>query len=380
MSDVSWDDVRLEFPVAAETVYLDAAAVGPMPNFLRDAAIRAFTERQRPWSDAGVKIRARAQAAFGRFLGVDPGAVVFLANTTDGINAAANALDWQAGDEVVVHDRDFPSNLIPWLRLQGRGVQVRAARSEDGVLTESAIEHELSQRTRLMAVSHVFYQSGFRIDLAALGQRLHRDDILLAVDGIQALGLLQPDLTHVDFYSGAIYKGLCGPFGLGVFYVDPSVADRLTPDRVGYGSLNNPAMPWDGDMPYRAGSQRFQAASVNYPALHAAADMLEYLEAIGFERVTERILELAGRALARLAELEGIRVVTPRDRRSRLGIAAFQVSGLEAEAVAAALAARGVRVAARDGNLRASFHIYNNDDDIDRLVQAVHAVAREERG
>ncbi len=377
MSDVSWEDVRRQFPMATETVYLDAAAVGPTPEFLRESAVRAFVERQRPRVDAGGAVHARAQRAFGRFFGVDPEAIVFYANTTDGINVAAHSIDWRAGDEVVVHDRDFPSNLIPWLQLQGRGVKVRVAQSEDGILTDAAIDRVLTSRTRMVAVSHVFYQSGYRMDLAALGARLHLEHILLAVDGIQALGLLQPDLTHVDFYAGAIYKGLCGPLGLGVLYVDPVVAVRLVPDRVGYGSLQSPAIPWDGNLRYKAGSQRFQPASVNYPALHAAADMLEFLESIGFSRVTKRIVELSGRALGRLAEINGVRVVTPRAPDSRLGIAAFRVSGLEAEDVEEALRTRGVRVAARDGNVRASFHIYNSDDDVNQLVEGVAAVARE---
>jgi cysteine desulfurase/selenocysteine lyase len=373
----SWEEVRRHFPITEEAVYLDAAAVGPMPDFLRDSHLRAFEERLgRRAPGEFLESRERARGALARYMAVAPDDIVYLGNTTDAINTVAGSIAWKPGDEVVVHDQDFPSNLIPWIRLRERGVVVRAAQSEHGRLSIEAVERELSERTRLVALSHVFYHSGFRMDLAELGRRLHQRNIYLSVDGIQALGLARPDLEHVDFYMGAIYKGLCGPFGLSILYVDPRAADTLVPEHVGYASLDSDGIPWEGSMPYRTGSQRFQAASVNYPALHALADMMEFLEALTFERVTERILDLSGAAMDGLGRVAGVDIVTPPDRDRRLGIAAFRVGDLPSDVVAAELAGQGIRVAARAGNVRASFHIYNNDEDVARLVGAVADLAR----
>lgn len=380
LEQVSWTDVRRHFPITEEVVYLDSAAVGPMPDFLRDAHLRAFQDRLGGRGPGGfADIKQRAVAGLAGFLGVSGDELVFTATTTDAINTVAHSIDWKPGDEVVVNDVDFPSNLIPWIRLRERGVVVRAARSENGRLSLAAVEAVLSERTRLMALSHVFYQSGYRVDLEALGELLHRRGILLSVDGIQALGLLKPQLRHVDFYMGAVYKGLLGPFGLAILYLDRKTAESLTPEHVGYGSLAGDGIPWSGVFPYHAGSQRFQPASVNYPALHAVADVLEFLDGIGYDRVTERVLELGAYAIAALTSVPGVEIVTPKDSAHRLGIVAFRLSGQDSGAVAAALNAAGIRVAARDGNVRASFHVYNNEEDVGRLADAVRGFVRESR-
>jgi len=162
-----------------------------------------------------------------------------------------------------------------------------------------------------------------------------------------------------------------------VLYVRRQTAERLQPAMVGYASLATEDVPWDtGLFAYRPGAQRFQLSHVNTPGLYVLARMLDFLEGIGWENITARVLQLSGWAIDGLARIDGVHVLTPADPAQRLGIVAFDVGGLSAEHVVHRLREAGIVVAAREGHVRASFHIYNNEADVDRLVTAVERLAR----
>lgn len=375
--DAAWAPVRHRFPVLRRQTYLNCAALGPMPDFLLETYQQAVLERQHLTPGSAAE---RARAALAQYLGVDGASLSFWTNTTQAINVVAGSIDWRPGDEVVVNASDFPSNVLPWLRLRDRGVVVRAAALEEGRLPLKAIAAHVTSKTRLVALSHVLYQTGYRTDLDALGQFLHQRGIWLSVDGIQALGLMRPPLDHVDFYMGASFKHLLGPRGLGLLYVQPQVADALVPAMVGYASvaldMDDPAGLADlvqGRTPlrYREQAGRFQLAHVNTEGLSALADLLSFFDALGWDAVADRVLSLSGLALAGLARLPGVRLVTPQDDAERLSLAVFRVDGWDAHAVVERLAAHQIVCAAREGAVRAAFHVYNDASDVERLVMAV---------
>lgn len=380
-SDGEWAPIRRRFPVMECQTYLNCAALGPMPDFLLATYQQAVLDRQHlvP-SDAA----ERARAALAAYLAVDPASLSFWTNTTEAINVVAGSIDWHPGDEVIVNPIDFPSNLLPWVRLSDRGVAVKFANPEAGRLPLTAVAAAVTPRTRLVALSHVFYQTGYRVDLDALGAYLHERSIWLSVDGIQALGLMRPSLQHVDFYMGASFKHLLGPRGLGLLYVRPEVADRLIPAMVGYASVDMDGadevaglatVVRRGDpLRYRAQAGRFQLAHVNTEGLSALADLLTFFDTVGWEAIMDRVQQLSGLALDALAEVPGVSVVTPRDDAERLSLAVFRVEGWEADAVVAELSQRGIVCAAREGAVRAAFHIYNDASDVERLVAAVCAL------
>jgi selenocysteine lyase/cysteine desulfurase len=376
---MSWESVRSHFPVMEHTTYLNSSAVGPMPDFLADAHLRAFQNRvSGPRRDDAALAQQRAgRERMAQYLRVSPDDLAFMGTTTEAINIVAHSLSWQTGDEVVVHDHDFPSNLLPWVRLRERGVVVKQARSDGGRLSVQAVLDQVTARTRVVALSHVFYQTGYRVDLDALGAELHRRGVLLSVDGIQALGLIRPSLTHVDFYMGATFKSLLGSFGLAMLYVRPDVADRLIPSMVGYASLISEEIPSPGEpFVYKAGAQRFQLSHVNTPGLYVLADTLEFFESLGWDAITDRVLALSGSLVEALDHVAGVTVITPRESSARLGIVAFDVDGLDSEEVVGRLDQAGIVCAAREGHVRASVHVYNNEADVMHLVRTVADLAR----
>lgn len=381
MDDDAWAPVRHRFPVLRDTTYLNCAAMGPMPDFLLETYQQAVLDRQRLIEGDAA---ARARAGLAQYLGIDGASLSFWTNTTQAINVVAGSIDWQAGDEVVVNAIDFPSNVLPWIRLRDRGVVVKGAQPEGGRLPLGAVAAEVTDKTRLVALSHVLYQTGYRVDVDALGQFLHERGILLSVDGIQALGLMRPPLAHVDFYMGASFKHLLGPRGLGLLYVRPEVAERLIPAMVGYASMaldleeaGAMADLVQGRVPlrYRDQAGRFQLAHVNTEGLAALADLLTFFDSLGWDAITARVLHLSGLALDGLSQVPGVRLVTPPDDAERLSLAVFRLAGWDANAVVERLAAQHIVCAAREGAVRAAFHVYNDASDVERLVTAVRQLA-----
>lgn len=379
--DQAWAPVRERFAVLRDTTYLNCAALGPMPDFLLETYQQAVLDRQHLIPGDAAE---RARAGLAQYLGVDGTSLSFWTNTTQAINIVAGSIDWRPGDEVVVNAIDFPSNVLPWLRLRDRGVVVKAAQPEHGRLPLAAVAAQVTDKTRLVAVSHVLYQTGYRVDVDALGQFLHQRGILLSVDGIQALGLMRPPMSHVDFYMGASFKHLLGPRGLGLLYVRPEVAERLIPAMVGYASVTPDTedaaaladlVQGRAPLAYRDRASRFQLAHVNTEGLSALADLLTFFDSLGWDAIRARVQHLSGLALDGLSRVPGVQLVTPADDAERLSLVVFGLAGWDATAVVERLAAQHIVCAARQGAVRAAFHVYNDASDVERLVAAVRELA-----
>lgn len=366
-----WNAVREDFPLVSECTYLDTASASPTPPFVRRAVEGFFDEKARGYLDAGWNdVEAECRRLLADHAGASPGEIVFVSNTTEGINQVAAGIPWEPDDEVLVTDVNFPSNVYPWLALRERDVSVRVIESDGGRLPPSTVLDALSGDSRLVALPHVSSASGYRVDLGELGGALADRGVALAVDGIQGFGYLRPDLAGVDAYAAATFKWLLGPFGLGVLYLDAATAEGMTPPFVGYANTRAGAdYRYDG-YELRDGPRKFQYAHANYPAIYCLRAALEYLDDLGPDAVEERVLDLAAYLRTELDGVEGVDPITPPGDHGGI-VAVRPPAGTGASDLADALAERDVHVAARGGALRASVHVYNNRTDVDALVAAV---------
>ena len=176
---------RLEFPVTANRIFLDHARVSPLPKRVREA-LTAFAEDA---SDNGtanyeewMRHAERVRKSFARLINADPGEVAFVKNTSEGISIVAAGLDWRAGDNVVVPDIEFPANVYPWWNLKRLGVETRMVRAVDGRVLFDDIVAQSDQRTRVISVSSVECNSGFRNDLGRIGAFCKEKGILFCVE------------------------------------------------------------------------------------------------------------------------------------------------------------------------------------------------------
>jgi len=370
--------IRDQFPIVKERAYLNNASIGPLSNPVVDA-IQAFLHDVRDhgrnndpnWcrhADESVKAR------LGALIGATADEIAFVKNTTEGLVTVANGLDWRPGDNVVLPDIEYPSNVYCWMRLEKLGVSINWARSAAGRVTVDAIAAAIDSRTRLVSVSAVQFSNGFRQDLAATSQLCRERKVLLNLDAIQWIGALHMDVRryHVDFISAGGHKWLLAPIGTGLFYCNRDSLGLLDPPSVGYHSVDKHEAHMDYDLVYRPNAGRFEEALVNFPGIWGLDAAVRILLGLGPTIVERHILELVDHAAETLRG-RGWHIVSPLGEGERSGLLSFRRPGVDMEAVAVGLTGRGVDVAVRDGAIRISPSYYNNRADIERLVRELPA-------
>jgi selenocysteine lyase/cysteine desulfurase len=364
-----------EFPVTNRWAYLDHAAIAPLPRRSGDV-MRAWVAEQEAngcvnwldWRNELEVIRGRAAT----LINADPAEIAFITSTTMGIGLVAEGFPWQSGDNVVTASEEYPSNLFPWKNLESRGVETRLVRSRDGRIWPEDLFGAMDHRTRVLAISHVEFASGFRNDLDALAEGCHSRGVSLFVDAIQGLGPLTIDVreTPIDFLAADGHKWLLGPEGAGILFVRQDWIDRLRPILVGSNSVTSSYNDPEPAFNLKPDAGRWEGGCYNFAGLLGLGKSLELFLEIGPGVVSGRILDRAEgvRDRARRAGWDVIGSTRPQDRS---GIVVLDREGSDNNAVARGLRDRGVSISCRRGKLRVSPHLYNGDDDLDRLLDGL---------
>jgi selenocysteine lyase/cysteine desulfurase len=356
-----------EFPITRRYSYLNNAAVSPLPRRVISAVSKFDEERASEgdlawgrWMEALEETRRLA----AELIRASPDEIAFVKNTSEGVSAIANSLDWKPGDKVVTTDSEFPSNLYPWLNLRRRGVEVElVGHGRDGAISLEEIGRA-ARGARLVAISHVQYASGFMTDLRALRDAIG-GDALLFVDAIQSLGAIRFDCRPADFVASGGHKWLLAPFGIGILYIRRGL--ELEPAEVGWMSAEDPEA-LSQELKLAGSARRFECGCHDYSAVYGLREALKLLSEVGMGAVERRVRSLADLAVERALEM-GIELQTPVDPGKRAGIVNLKVDG--PEALAHRLLGRGVVVAARMGGLRLSPHFYNREGDLERFFEAL---------
>jgi len=362
-------------PVARHWAYLDHAAVAPLSGPAHEALLK-WAEDATFNGDTGCAAwtrqieRLRALAA--GLIGARGEEIALVANTTAGINLVAEGFPWQPGDNVVTRADEFPTNQYPWMHLADRGVETRRLPTDNGKLDLDRLAAACDGRTRIVTISWVTYANGWRHDLEQLARIAHERGALLFVDAIQGLGVFPLDVrkTPVDFLAADGHKWLLGPEGAGVFFTRREHLGLLRPVGIGWNSVVHEHDFHRIELVLKDTAQRYEGGSQNSGGLIALGASLELLGQFGMEAISRRVLELTDLACRRL---EGIGAVIHSDRRAahKSGIVTFELPGRDPQAVRRKCLERQVVLSCRAGRLRISPHAYNNDEDIDRLIEAI---------
>lgn len=372
---------RAEMPVAQEHAYFDHAAVAPLPaaaaERLRKYADQVSQSGDKHWLEWSL-IVSRLRTAAAQLLGANECEVALVPNTTIGINLVAEGFPWKSGDNLVVPDNEFPSNLLPWKNLQRRGVDVRLLPvSDTGEISIDGLVALMDHRTRLVALSWVGFVSGFRLDLRRVAEAVHRRGALLFVDAIQGLGAF-PIHVHdaqIDFLAADGHKWMLGPEGAGLLYVAEKHLDLLEPLLLGWNSLSEGAFdPRSAHL--KASAARYEGGSYNMAGLLAFEASLELLLRLGSHLaaspVAAAILENVATIAGQLAG-QGFDLKVPSEE-FRSGILTTSWPGATSSDLNAArkhCLEKNVILSVRAGRIRIATHAYNNADDIARLVTAL---------
>ena len=366
---------RKLFPRTAEVTYLDTAAEGLPPLTARDAMSQYLDAKTSGSTGRPLLYEAEreATAEAARLLGTEPANVTFLAHASDALNILANSIDWKAGDEIVLTDLEFPSNVVVWLRLQKEGVKVRVVPSKGGLIPFEKMLEAITPKTRLVSVSYVSYVTGTRVEyVTELAVAAHANGAVFCLDATQALGRLPVPLDGVDFLVASSYKWLLGIHGLGLVYIAPAFAARLRPASAGWYSIQDMFAPDRLDrFSHKEGAAGLQPGMPNFGSLFVLRESLRYLMSIGVGEIDAALQPVIVRLRKGIEEL-GFDLLTPACGDSASGIVSFQAAN--GEGTAAALLREGIVVWGGDGRVRASVHLYNDSADVDKLLSALSRI------
>jgi L-cysteine/cystine lyase len=358
---VTFDDARALFPVLQRVAYLNAGTFGPLAR-QTVAVMREQLERDseqgrsgKPYIDEMLDERAKVRGAIAELLSAEPERVSLTASTTDGCNIVLLGLGLEPDDEIVTTDAEHFGLAGP---VFASGATVRIARVQELGAEEAleAIVAEVTERTRLLAVSHVIWTNGVVLDVHALKQRT---GLPIVVDGAQSVGAVAVDVGAIDYYTLSGQKWLCGPESTGALYI--ADADTLRVARPSY--FAQQSFEPGGRYVPREGAQRFDPGWTSVASLKGLATALGLAPAWRFERIAEAA------AHCRDALAERVRVLTPP---GQAGLVTFDVED-DPEDVVAKLLAEKVVVRNVPGTswLRASCGWWTSDEDVERLVAAL---------
>jgi len=369
------DNWKARFPLAQEMAYLDTAAEGLPPTGCEQALGEYLREKNRgSLGDENLfQAQLETECIVARLLGTTADNVVLLANASEPLNLLANSIDWRPGDRVLVTDLEFPSNVLPWLQKRGLGVELDVIPTENGTVELQQFHSRITEKTRVVAVSHVSYKSGTQIPfLPELAGIAHEVGAILCVDATQALGRIPVSVEGIDFLVASGYKWLLGTHGLGVVYFAPSLHRRLSLQTVGWYSVQDLFSPNRFDRFLRKeGAGRLQPGMPNFPAMYTLRKGIEFLLSIGVERIHRELSPVVSELREGLRDL-GTNLLTPCEAKYASGIVAFANS--KAEAIGASLQRAGVVVWVGDGRVRASVHVYNDGNDVRRFLNALETI------
>lgn len=373
MTEPLWRRYRPAFPVTQNLIYLNHAAVAPLCRPAAEAMASLAEEVAAYGSlhyDRWLATYEGLRLSAARLLGASAREIAIVKNTSEGIATVALGIDWKAGDRIICFREEFPANILPWKRLESRGVRIDWLSVADPLEKVDAA----ARGARLLAVSFVQYLSGWRTDLEAIGEICLRHGCFFFVDAIQGLGVFPVDVRRAGIHALAAdgHKWLLGPEGCGILYVAREVQDEIAPVEFGW---TNVARYWDyeaRDTPLRPDAGRYECGTLNTIGcfgLRASVDLL--LEA-GIDAVSEAVLRLAG-MLGEGAQQKGYELLGPVTGRGRSGIVSIRKPGLDSKQVVAALRARRMLAAERHGWVRLSPHFYLSPEEAATVVEALPA-------
>lgn len=383
--------MRAQFPGATSGIYFDTASRGLAPASARsaldahiDTHIMGTVEKTRMF-DTIERVRSR----YAALIRAEPDEVAFTKNVSEGLNMAAMALPWRAGDNVVLcPELEHPSNVYPWLHLKNRaGIEVRAVPSRGGHMPVDAMIAAINDRTRVVTCSYVTFAPGLRTDIERLADVCAKRDVMLLVDGAQGIGILDIDMSRVPIAAMSVstQKGLMALYGMGFLYVRKEWAERLDPPflsrfSVDLGSAHEATGGGD-NYALMPGARRFEVGNYNYIGATAVEPGLEIIAQATTPAIEQHVLALTERMIRGLQEI-GLPVFAaePGVHRghivaigSAIGAQHDSTDDPTMQSLYKTLSENGVRLTIRRGILRVAMHLYNSDDDVDRFLDIVRS-------
>jgi selenocysteine lyase/cysteine desulfurase len=367
--------IRSEFPIFEHTTYLNSCSQGALSLRVRAAYeeyLDGWDERGAEWGHWVERAEA-ARAAFARLLHAEPGELAVTTSVSQGVNGIVSALPLERGERtrIVISEHEFPTVGQIAHAQELRGAEVVHVRPEpDGSIPPERFAAAVDERTALVCSTTVSYRTGHRHDVAEIARIAHEAGALCLADSYQAIGAIDFDARAlgVDFATGGTVKYLLGSAGLGFLYVRRELLGKLLPTQTGWFADEDIFQMDISDYSPASDARRFDAGTPPVPNIYGGLAGISIVEEAGSTAIEEHVAGLATRLIDGLEELSAT-VVTPRDSARRGPLVCVRSN--DVSALVAALSAESIVCSERDSNLRVALHLYNVEDDVDRVLGAL---------
>ncbi|MFX1516263.1 MAG: aminotransferase class V-fold PLP-dependent enzyme [Promethearchaeota archaeon] len=375
--------LRNLFPVTDKAIFLNHAAISPSPTPVIEEC-KKWLVQYKTYGDMYFPNLAKIlegidedRRIVGKFINAKfpEEEIAFTYNTSYGLAAIAEAIRWLKGDKIVINDLEYTSNSYTYQALAEKfGLNLEVIQNIDGVLPMESLSQEIDHSTRLVAISHVQFSNGFRIDLQELAKICHENNAHLMVDAIQSLGAVPVDVQkqNVDYLASGGYKWLLGPLGTGFIYLKRELAELLNPSFVGSMSDENPLELSHHQHIPAPGAKRFQASLGPHTILLAKA--IEFLDNLGIENIFAQIMRLTD-LIIEIIEERNYHLNTPTENKEqRSGIINFSCPNGDKIVAQLRKLAKPIAISYREGGLRLSPHCYNTEDEIQTCLDTIKSL------
>jgi selenocysteine lyase/cysteine desulfurase len=366
-----WQRYADQFPVRDNLLYLNHAAVAPLPRVTADA-LKHLAEDSLKWGSfhypEWLAVYDGLRAAAAKLVNGNPSEIALVKNTSEGIATVAMGLDWKPGDRVVAFREEFPANLYPWKRLEAKGIEVTWLSVYDSLETID----DACRGARLLSISFVQFLSGYRAPIQEIGEICRRNRCIYFVDAIQGMGAFPIDVKacHIDALAADGHKWMLGPEGCAILFITRELQDRVEPVEFGWTNVAGYNDYGSRDMTLRPDAGRYECGTLNTIGCFGLKASIELLLEVG-QRETAPVIQKLGDQIAAGVQGKGYELLGKRTPETAAGIVSFRKPGIEAVEVVRILREQKIIAAPRAGWVRTSPHFYISPAEIDRLIDAL---------
>ncbi len=378
-------NVRDEFPILKSKIFLNHAAVSPLPLRSVEAMKKFINDKVKAQSTQNVDLEfwknkiLNSKSVFARLIGAREEEIAYIPNTTFGLSIVAHLLPYEHGSNVVTNTLEYLSNVIVWLKLREKGVEVHFVRDANGRVSLDMLREKIDDKTVAVAIGQVGWYNGFRHDLRAISEMVHEKGAFLVVDAIQSVGNMKMDVKRdgIDFLSCGTYKWLLGPQGAGFLFIKEDLIEEFNPPIVGENSLDPNLVEkniYEGfdlfELKYSRGIGKYEVVHMNDVSYVGAEESMRLILNFGIDHVERKIKEIDDHLIEGLLEM-GYEIQTPINEGERHAIINFKTK--DAERTLNELTKNGIVVSRRMSGIRVSPHFYNTKDEIDKFLEILKA-------
>jgi cysteine desulfurase / selenocysteine lyase len=368
---MDWEALRKSYPITHDKIYFMTASVGGMH--------RDVMEASKKWIEMGgiqggideelfLNEVVEHRQVLANHLKVSSHDVALTESTSHNMNILAMMLKQKGGGNIISFEDEFPSSVLPFYH---HGLEVKLIPSQQGFIGLDTILKAIDSQTRAVVISHVQFSTGFRSDLAALGEKLEEMGVPFIVNATQSIGAFAQEVQKwkASALSASCHKWLGGGLGQSLLYLKPEFRQNYQYPLVGWGSVEDPFAMKNEPPKIREDVGALQLGVVPFNLLASVTQAIKLADTIGIENISKRILDLGNLVEEKLKQLPINLLSYRQDIQSNTGILVFEPQKKTAQELADELKSKKIYVNQRRGKIRISTHFYNNEEEIETFYQ-----------